>query len=152
MGGVARGLAVAAASMLGACGHPAPPAPLTAPLPPLPTLSLEQVQQQLGQAGFHVYDANPREMYDRGHVPGATWVDWNHVAAADLPADRGATLVFYCANEWCSASHESAREAVALGYSRVRLMPAGIFGWKKSGRPLESKRPVSASTWKDSGF
>jgi rhodanese-related sulfurtransferase len=35
------------------------------------------------------------------------------------------------------ASHRAAREAVQLGYSRVFVMPDGIFGWLKAGKPVE---------------
>ena len=79
-------------------------------------------------------------MFERGHVPGAKWVEWNKVVAADLPSDRKASLIFYCANEWCSASHESARLAAGFGYQHVFLMPRGILGWKKAGKPVEAAR------------
>ncbi|HEY3815966.1 MAG TPA: rhodanese-like domain-containing protein [Polyangiaceae bacterium] len=46
-----------------------------------------------------VYDNNPRDRYAKSHVPGAHWLDYDRVTAADLPADKGATLVFYCASE-----------------------------------------------------
>jgi rhodanese-related sulfurtransferase len=35
------------------------------------------------------------------------------------------------------ACHEAAREAVMLGYTNVFIMPAGIAGWEKAGRPVE---------------
>lgn len=106
-------------------------------------LTLDEVQARLGQPGVHVFDANPREMYDVKHVPGARWVEWNHVTEADLPADRGATLIFYCALEACSASAASARSAMRLGYTNVFTMPQGILGWKKAGKPIE-KSPATA--------
>jgi len=46
-----------------------------------------------------VYDNNEKDRYAKSHVPGARWVDYDNVTAADLPADKGATLVFYCASE-----------------------------------------------------
>ena len=46
-----------------------------------------------------VFDNNPKDRYAKSHVPGAHWLDYDSVTAGDLPADRGATLVFYCANE-----------------------------------------------------
>lgn len=46
-----------------------------------------------------VFDNNPKDRYDRSHVPGAKWLDEENVTAADLPADKGARLVFYCASE-----------------------------------------------------
>ncbi len=35
------------------------------------------------------------------------------------------------------ASHDAAREAVKLGYTNVFVMPDGIFGWVKAGKPVE---------------
>jgi len=46
-----------------------------------------------------IYDDNPKESWTAGHVPGATWLDEENVTAADLPADKTATLIFYCHNE-----------------------------------------------------
>lgn len=46
-----------------------------------------------------VYDANGRERYERGHIPGARYVGHDEVTAAMLPPDRATRLVFYCYNE-----------------------------------------------------
>jgi len=100
-------------------------------------LSLDEVAVRLGKPGVFLYDANPQEMYTVGHLPGAKWVEFDHVTAADLPDDHDASLIFYCANEWCTASSTSAKLAVELGYKRVYLMPRGIIGWKKAGKPFE---------------
>ncbi len=35
------------------------------------------------------------------------------------------------------ASHKAAREAAQLGYSSVFVMPDGIQGWVKAGKPVE---------------
>jgi hypothetical protein len=67
---------------------------------PFGRLSPVEVQQRLTQANTFVYDNNSRSTFDRGHVPGAKWVDHSNVQASDLPADKTATLIFYCANDW----------------------------------------------------
>ncbi len=46
-------------------------------------------------------------------------------------------MVFYCANRLCTASNVAAREVMKLGYTDVRQMPDGIYGWRISGRPIE---------------
>ena len=46
-----------------------------------------------------LFDNNSKERYAKSHVPGAKWLDYDNVSASDLPADRSATLVFYCASE-----------------------------------------------------
>jgi len=35
------------------------------------------------------------------------------------------------------ACHQAAREAVKLGHTNVFVMPAGIQGWEKAGKPVE---------------
>jgi hypothetical protein len=45
------------------------------------------------------FDNNDKERWAKSHVPGAKWLDYDQVTAADLPADKGARLVFYCASE-----------------------------------------------------
>jgi rhodanese-related sulfurtransferase len=34
------------------------------------------------------------------------------------------------------ASHDAAREAAKLGYRRLYVMPEGIHGWMKAGKPV----------------
>lgn len=34
------------------------------------------------------------------------------------------------------ASHAAAREAARLGYTSVFVMPDGILGWVKAGKPV----------------
>jgi rhodanese-related sulfurtransferase len=87
-----------------------------------------------------VFDNNGPERYSAGHLPGATWLRFDSVEAGNLPPDKGATLVFYCANERCSACHVAARSALGLGYRNVFIMPAGIMGWEKAGKPIEEGR------------
>lgn len=46
-----------------------------------------------------LYDANPKEVWVAGHVPGAKWIDDEHVTADQLPAAKDALMIFYCHNE-----------------------------------------------------
>jgi hypothetical protein len=68
------------------------------------SMSVDDVEAKLkeakeGKAAFYVFDNNAKSVFEKAHVPGAKWVDHNNVAATDLPTDKDATLVFYCANE-----------------------------------------------------
>lgn len=132
--GCARAPQAEPASAPGAAAEPARPAA------PIPTLTVEQVAARL-DAGVVLYDANPKLMFARGHLPGARWVQFDQVTREVLPADVTTPLIFYCANELCTASPEAARMAVALGYRDVSLMPAGYFGWKQAGKPIEAGAP-----------
>jgi hypothetical protein len=66
---------------------------------PFGRLGVDDVAARLGKPGVYVYDNNSRETYASGHLPGSRWLDYDTVKAADLPKDKAATLVFYCANE-----------------------------------------------------
>ena len=62
-------------------------------------LTIDQVAAKLGTKNTYIFDNNPKESWVAGHVPGAKWLDDEKVTAADLPADKAATLIFYCHNE-----------------------------------------------------
>ncbi len=66
---------------------------------PFRRLNIDEVAAKIGKPNVFVYDNNSKEDYAKGHVPTATWVDYDHVQASDLPKDKSATLIFYCANE-----------------------------------------------------
>jgi rhodanese-related sulfurtransferase len=102
----------------------------------LKTLTVDQVAARLGDPETFIFDNNNKDRYAKGHIPGAKWVRPDEITAATLPADKGATLVFYCANEHCRACHSGAKAALALGYSNVFIMPEGIAGWEKAGKPV----------------
>ena len=66
---------------------------------PFGQLSVDEVAGKLGKPGVYVFDNNSKEKYASGHVPSAKWLDYDKVTAGDLPTDKAATLIFYCANE-----------------------------------------------------
>jgi rhodanese-related sulfurtransferase len=100
-------------------------------------LTMAQVERMLGQPGVFIYDVNPPEIWQQNHLPGAVLIDRPDLKHF-LPRDRNATLIFYCANRLCLASSAAAAQASRRGYKKVFVMPEGIFGWVRSGRPVES--------------
>jgi rhodanese-related sulfurtransferase len=105
-------------------------------------LTLTDLQSRMaaakaGKLALFIFDNNGKERFEQGHIPGAKWVQFSDVKAADLPADKEATLVFYCASEQCSACHSGASAAMALGYKNVFILPEGINGWEKAQQPIE---------------
>lgn len=111
-------------------------------------IGVEEVAAALDSepARIAIYDANSRETYAEHHVPGAIWVDYDAVTAEQLPEDRSTQLVFYCANERCSASHVAAEMAHELGYENVAVMGAGIQGWVAAGKPVETANALAETT------
>jgi len=63
----------------------------------IPELSVAEVAARLGRPDFHVFDNNGAARWARSHVPGAKNLNAYGFGASELPADKAATLVFYCA-------------------------------------------------------
>lgn len=97
---------------------------------------------------LHIYDANAPETRKKyGVIPGAKLIDApsGYRVSTTLPPDKNATLVFYCANSICIASHQAARRAVAAGYTNVNVMGDGIMGWKADGQRTISAAAAAAA-------
>jgi rhodanese-related sulfurtransferase len=86
-----------------------------------------------------VLDANNADFRAKeGVIPGATLLPESHDynVAKELPQNKGSTLVFYCANTQCMASHAAASRAVQAGYTHVDVLADGLQGWKQAGQPV----------------
>lgn len=99
-------------------------------------VSIAEVQRFLGKPAVYVYDVNLPEIWTKNHLPGAI-----HVTSPNLqrylPADKQAIIIFYCAEPRCYASESAAAKAIRSGYTRVYVMPEGIFGWVRAGNAVE---------------
>jgi rhodanese-related sulfurtransferase len=84
-----------------------------------------------------VLDVNPRERWAEAHVPGAVNLDPVRYDERDLPADKEASLVFYCSNPLCRKAPNAARRAEKLGYRDVTVISSGIQGWLAAKLPTE---------------
>lgn len=91
-----------------------------------------------------IIDANKRETFEAGHVPGAVHMRYDAVNAAVLPKDKSATIAAYCYSEQCGASKKLASTLMSLGYTQVYVMPEGIEGWKKAGKEIAVVAPAKA--------
>ncbi|MEO6777053.1 MAG: rhodanese-like domain-containing protein [Kofleriaceae bacterium] len=67
----------------------------------LRSLTVDEVATKIAakDGKTYVFDANPKESWVAGHVPGATWIDDENVTADQLPAAKDALMIFYCHNE-----------------------------------------------------
>lgn len=65
-------------------------------VPNIPELTVDQVAARLGQPDFFVFDNNGLGRWKRSHVPTAKHLNPYTFEASELPADKAATLVFYC--------------------------------------------------------
>jgi rhodanese-related sulfurtransferase len=104
---------------------------------PFGRLTVDQVEKGVGDRSLSVFDNNGKERYTQGHVPSAKWLSIADIKESDLPADKDKAVVFYCGNEQCMACHSGAKAAIKYGFKKVYIMPAGIAGWEKAGKPVE---------------
>lgn len=91
-------------------------------------------------AKLAILDANNEKIRkEEGVIPGAKLLSSfkEYDLKTELPAEKDTTLVFYCANPKCMASHEAAERAVHEGYTHVSVMSDGIQGWKKAGQKAD---------------
>ena len=99
-----------------------------------PSVSVEWVKQQLDKkADMVLIDSRPkRKKYDKGHIPGAVSIPDSQFAKMtdQLPQDKSELLVFYCGGFKCRLSHKSAKKAIDLGYTNVKVYAAGYPAWK----------------------
>jgi len=103
-----------------------------------PEISIEDLKKAIDDKAVTVIDVNGTDSYKNGHIP--TAVDFE--ANADkiekvLPKDKDALVVAYCGGPACGAYKAAAKKAVALGYTNVKHLKAGISGWKDAGEKTE---------------
>jgi rhodanese-related sulfurtransferase len=104
------------------------------------TVTVDDVDKQLAAGECVPVDANGEQTRKKmGVVPGAVLLtDSDTFSVSELPADKSKTLVFYCANNHCGASHEAAGRALTAGYTNVKVMPEGIAGWVTAGKKVQN--------------
>lgn len=97
-------------------------------------VSTEWIKKQIdARADMTLVDARPkRTKYDKGHIPTAISIPDSQFdkMTNQLPLDKNKPLVFYCGGLNCALSHKSARKAMALGYTDVKVFAAGYPAWK----------------------
>ncbi len=107
----------------------------------LQVVDVEDLAAWRGTRGdFAVCDANSPDTRDQyGVIPGAILLSnyRDYDPAAELPADKAGTVVFYCHSEMCGAAADAARKAITSGYRDVWVLAPGIQGWAEAGQPIE---------------
>jgi rhodanese-related sulfurtransferase len=97
-------------------------------------VSADWVQKQIDKkTDMALIDSRPkRKKYDKGHIPTAISIPDTKFdkMTAELPQDKDKLLVFYCGGYKCKLSHKSAKKAIALGYTKVKVFAAGYPVWK----------------------
>jgi rhodanese-related sulfurtransferase len=78
-----------------------------------------------------------KALYDDCHIPGSVQVDFDKAEryAQSYPKDQ--TIVVYCSNYACTASHFVTKKLLAAGYTNVRVYAGGMAEWFLAGYPVE---------------
>ena len=58
-------------------------------------LAAKMADAKAGRLKLAVFDNNGLDTWKEGHLPGATWVQYDDIKPTDLPADTDSSLVFY---------------------------------------------------------
>ena len=89
-------------------------------------------------AAITIIDARNPEEYQEVHIKGAINIPEKKFSeyAAQLPADKGARLVFYCNGVKCGKSKKAAQKATELGYSNILIYSEGMPVWEEKGLPI----------------
>lgn len=121
-------------------------------------IGFDELEGELGKPGLRLLDARPRAEYDRGHIPGAVWVD---AAALEKVSVRPGALTDRAAWEvWIEPlgiepgmtvlAYDAKRQLDAarlwwllryLGVEGAGLVDGGYPLWAEQGRPV-SREPV----------
>lgn len=62
-------------------------------------IGVEELAKAIDAGNAHLFDNNPKFVWEKRHIPGAAWLPANQYDAEDLPAEKDAFVVFYCMNE-----------------------------------------------------
>ncbi|MEW6487616.1 MAG: rhodanese-like domain-containing protein [Thermodesulfobacteriota bacterium] len=111
-------------------------------------LTAAQAKDLVGKA--HFFDMRKAVNYGRGHIPGAVALPYDQKSAlsadfdasldrldaAQLPADKGAAVVFYSDGPTGWKSYKAAVLSIRDGYTNVMWFRGGTAEWTAAGYPL----------------
>ena len=103
----------------------------------LKSVSPDALHKMMQEQKATIIDVNSPQSWMKAHVPGAVNLDPANYNDSDLPADKEASLIFYCSNPWCTKAPNAARRAKKMGYGNVKVMSEGISGWLSAKLPTE---------------
>ncbi len=105
-------------------------------------VQLETLHGWVQEKSVTVVDANKKETFAEGHIPGSIHMRYDNVDAAALPKEKDARMAFYCYSEQCGASKKVAKKVEALGYTNLFVFKGGIEAWKKAGYETAKAAPA----------
>ena len=111
----------------------------------IPRISIQELKKMMDDGTpVTILDAQPKDVYDAGHIKGAISLPWkSQIALEDvwsLPTDQ--LIVTYCdCGPGESDSADVAAQLFRMGYENVRVLAdPSIRGWRESGYPMEKTK------------
>ena len=104
-------------------------------------ISLEEARELCSKKEAVFLDARSTQDYAHGHIRCALNIPWQsfeeHIERVwgEIPED--AWIVTYCDGEDCSLSEDLAKELIAMGYEKVKVLVNGWTRWLEAGLPTE---------------
>jgi rhodanese-related sulfurtransferase len=105
-----------------------------------PDITIKDLKKAIEDKTVTVIDANGSDSFKSGHIPTAIDYEANAEKLKEvLPKDKDALIVAYCGGPQCDAYKAAAKAAVAMGYTNVKHLSAGISGWKSAGEKVDKE-------------
>jgi rhodanese-related sulfurtransferase len=93
------------------------------------TERVDQEQRQVMTSPVLVVNVLDKNFYDDAHIKGSINVPYEKVDDFLAKTNKDTTLVFYCSNYMCTASHEAVKQARKLGFKDARVYSGGMAEW-----------------------
>ncbi len=102
-----------------------------------PDITIPELKSAIASGKVTLLDANPLDLYQSGHIPGAVHFASSKDLKSVLPKDKNALVVAYCGGPRCHAYESAAAAAKNLGYTNIKHLVAGISGWRQAGEKTD---------------
>ncbi len=94
-----------------------------------PVEKQDQEQRQVMSSPVLVVNVLDKNFYDDAHIKGSINVPYEKVDDFLGKTNKDTTLVFYCSNYMCTASHEAVKMARKQGFKDARVYSGGTAEW-----------------------
>ena len=91
----------------------------------------------LHDRGVQFIDVRWERNWKKGHIPGASNIEFVDEAALKEIVNKNEEVVFYCSGVRCNASAQACAKAVSWDYEKVYYFAEGYPGWESAGHPIE---------------
>ena len=103
--------------------------------------TIVELQKNLEEGRWLVFDARKSDEYQAGHLPNALSFPYASRDAAFQEwapiLEKGQKVIVYCSSKMCDDALNLALFLREFGFTEVILFIAGIEGWKNAGLALE---------------